>query len=249
MVQQKIQAFRDFAGQLAAQVVEQMCQEFEREVSQLWNDVLMYRGELDRVAQLLGAQLEREKKLHGVIETMVGHSQNVHQQAQFLANQRPGSDQLHQWLEQFMGQHSDIMNQTVAGVGQANQVLLQQAATTSQMKEASITAENEFVRIVNLLRQPAIPEVAPAPTVARIPGSVNMPPASAPQLGPPMPGGMYATPPPTTGQIMPTPGVVTPGPPSPGQLFGVPQRAPYVVMQAQPGRPVGQTGMPMNFPM
>merc|ERR550537_1071531 len=91
MVQQKIQAFRDFAMQIANQVSEQLCNEYEREMSNLWNDVLMYRNELDRVAQLLGTQLEREKKLHGVIEQMVGHTNNVNQHAQSLASQQPGS--------------------------------------------------------------------------------------------------------------------------------------------------------------
>ena len=55
-------------GGITGQVVEQMCVEFEREMASMWKDVLMYRDELDRVAQLLGVQLEREKKLHGLLQ-------------------------------------------------------------------------------------------------------------------------------------------------------------------------------------
>lgn len=224
MVQQKIEAFRNFASQLASQVVEQLCVEYEREMSQMWNDLLMYRNELDRVAQLLGSQLEREKKLHGVIEQMVGHSAGVHQQAQMMAQQSPGSEQVHQWLDQFMGTHKDIMNQTVAGVGQANQVLAGHAANAGAMKQDAVNTENEFVRIVNLLRQPLVSNATPAPTIAAVP-----------QLGGPPSGGSvrFATPPPQ--------GMMG-GPSSPG---GFPQRAPYVVMQAQP-RPSGHfMGAPM----
>jgi len=229
MVQQKIEAFRNFASQLASQVVEQLCVEYEREMSQMWNDLLMYRNELDRVAQLLGSQLEREKKLHGTIEQMVGHSAGVHQQAAMMAQQQPGSEQLHQWLEQFMGQHKDIMNQTVAGVGQANQVLAGHAANAGAMKQDAVSAENEFMRIVSLLRQPMVSNATPAPTIAAVPqmggGSVRM------NVNP----GMYATPPP---QVMVGP---------PGSPGGFNQRAPYVVMQAnsQP-RPSGPyMGAPM----
>merc|ERR1719271_2098410 len=54
----------------------------------------MYRTELERVASLLGHQLDRENKLHDVIDQMVGHSSHVNQQAQILAKQQPGSGQL-----------------------------------------------------------------------------------------------------------------------------------------------------------
>merc|ERR1719215_1230305 len=122
MVAQKIEAFRHFASQLATQVTDQLCNEYEREVSQMWNELVLYRTELERVEELLGAQLEREKKLHGVIEEMVAHSSNLNDHAKNLATMQPGqSDQLHSFLDQFTGRHSDILQQTLNGVGQANQ--------------------------------------------------------------------------------------------------------------------------------
>merc|ERR1719159_1046679 len=105
---------------------------------------MMYRGELERVARLLGSQLEREKKLHSVIEQMVGHSQNIHSQAQMLASQRPGSNQIHQFLEQYLGQHGELLNQTLGQSAAATQALSAHHQSVQQMKEPLITAENEF---------------------------------------------------------------------------------------------------------
>lgn len=164
MVQQRMMAFRDFAGRLAAQVVEQMCQEFEREVGELWNDVCMYRDELDRVAQLLGGQLEREKQLHNVIEGMVGHGNDMRSKAQYLAQQRTGTDNLHQMLEQHAAHHQNLLSQTLQGVTEGNQVLGAYYQGAQQFKEPLISAENEFIRIVELLKTPPIHGAMPSST-------------------------------------------------------------------------------------
>eukprot|EP00403_Amphidinium_massartii_P017851 CAMPEP_0178414790 /NCGR_PEP_ID=MMETSP0689_2-20121128/23217_1 /TAXON_ID=160604 /ORGANISM="Amphidinium massartii, Strain CS-259" /LENGTH=203 /DNA_ID=CAMNT_0020036089 /DNA_START=55 /DNA_END=662 /DNA_ORIENTATION=- len=73
----KIQAFRDFATQLCMQVVEQLCQEYEREVHVMYGDIVQYRGELGRVADLLQGQIQREKQLHEMMETILGHHEAI----------------------------------------------------------------------------------------------------------------------------------------------------------------------------
>mmetsp|Transcript_41375 Transcript_41375/g.74906 ORF Transcript_41375/g.74906 Transcript_41375/m.74906 type:complete len:216 (+) Transcript_41375:43-690(+) len=73
----KIQAFRDFATQLCMQVVEQLCQEYEREVHVMYGDILQYRSELGRVADLLSGQIQREKQLHEMMETVLGHHEAI----------------------------------------------------------------------------------------------------------------------------------------------------------------------------
>lgn len=241
MVQQKINAFRDFASQLAAQVTEQLCTEFEREMGAMWNDVLMYRNELDRVAQLLGTQLEREKKLHGVIEQMVGHSANVHQHAQMLAQQKPGSNELHGWLEQVLGQHADLLNQTVAGVGQTSQILQNHAMNAQQMKQETISTENEFMRIIELLRQPPISGAAPAPTVAVVPQGASVRYSPGNQGSPPPPGASgFSTPPPSQGQL-------GAGGMPPMMAGGIRQNAPpFFQMQQQQRPPMGMGPGPMQ---
>lgn len=190
-----MEAFRNFASQLAQQVVDQLCGEFEREVVNLWNDVVMYRTELERVEQLLGSQLEREKKLHGVIENMLSSSGNTAEHIGLLAQQQPGSGDMKKWLDQFMSQHTEILHQTVAGVGQTNQVLSAHAASASQLKNESITAEHEFMRIANLLQQPLVSEKQ-APHITPF---VQAPRPAAPahpslMASSPSPG-MHATPP------------------------------------------------------
>merc|ERR1740123_3038421 len=136
MVQQNITVFRDYAARLATQLVEQMTAEYAREVQALWNDVLMYRHELERVAALLGSQLEREKKLHGVIEQLMGHST--------MAHQRLSSDQLHQLLDQHLSAQQEALNHTAGHLGHANQAMSQHYANAQQWKEPMISTENEF---------------------------------------------------------------------------------------------------------
>ncbi|CAJ1449055.1 unnamed protein product [Effrenium voratum] len=52
----RVNAFRGFMSQ----VCEQVCMEFEREVTQMSEDILMYRGELAKCADLLAYQLGKE---------------------------------------------------------------------------------------------------------------------------------------------------------------------------------------------
>lgn len=183
VIQQKVTAFRAFAGQLAAQVVEQLCQEYEREVAQLFNDVSMYRNELTRCAELLGHQLGRERQLHEMLEKVANHQTDVASSAQYLAQQSPNAQQLHDLVEHVSGQYAGLMNSALQGVSQAHTVAAQHAESAKQLQEPMISAENEFTRICSLLQQPTIEERAPAPTVAVLPGSsagkVRMSPALA----------------------------------------------------------------------
>lgn len=229
MVQQKVGAFREFSNRLAQQLIDLMCGEFEREVQELWNDVCMYREELNRVAQLLGSQLEREKKLHGVIEQMMGHSANVQSQAEYLAQQRAGPDQIHQILDQYVGHHQNLMNQTIQGVGEANQALMTHYQGTQGMREQAISAENEFMRIVNLLQNPPVHSVPPATMVSPSPG--------------PMVNGQGSYTPPS-GNVTSSPG--PPGAYGSGPIQQMPpmQRPPFAQAPTQPGvRPMGPPGV------
>eukprot|EP00929_Paragymnodinium_shiwhaense_P013497 TRINITY_DN121341_c0_g1_i1.p1 TRINITY_DN121341_c0_g1~~TRINITY_DN121341_c0_g1_i1.p1 ORF type:complete len:323 (+),score=60.15 TRINITY_DN121341_c0_g1_i1:67-969(+) len=163
----KIEAFRNFASSLQGQVVEQLCQEFEREVSIMWNDLLQYRHELQRVAELLGQQLTRERQLHEMLDAMAGHHAQFANSATMAAQQTPDAAALHDLVEQFFGQHSQVMNTTLQGVSQARQIAETHAASAKQLQEPLITAENEYNRIMSMLSVPVVPGQAPRPTVAR----------------------------------------------------------------------------------
>jgi len=192
VIPQKVGAFRDFATQLALQVVEQLCVEYEREVSQLYNDCLVYRHELERVAALLGAQLLRERELHNMLEKMADHQGNIASSAQMLAQQSPNSQQLHELVDQLVAQHQGILGSTLQGMSQAHSVAHAHAAHAKQLQEPLISAENELVRITSMLQTPMINEVTPAPTVAQLPGTGVPYPGQGGSLAMQMPG-----PPPT----------------------------------------------------
>jgi len=122
MMPARIAAFRDFAATIASQVVEQLAQEFEREVTMMFQDIMAYRSELGRVVDLLGQQVEREKALHQLMETVTSSFRS-------------------------------------------------QSDTVRQLQDPLMQTEKELHRIVDLLKDPLIPEVPPAPALATSPST------------------------------------------------------------------------------
>jgi len=163
----KIGAFRDFASSLAGQLVEQCCQEFEREVSCMYNDLVIYRAELERLAELLGQQVGREKDLHMRLSQMGElHSSSV-QQIESLARQTPDARTLHDLVEQMHSGHLSVTSAHLNGASQSQQAAANHVQQAQQLQQPLITAENEYNRIVQLLSQPLIPGVNPtSPTIA-----------------------------------------------------------------------------------
>eukprot|EP00928_Gymnodinium_smaydae_P063879 TRINITY_DN47357_c0_g1_i1.p1 TRINITY_DN47357_c0_g1~~TRINITY_DN47357_c0_g1_i1.p1 ORF type:complete len:288 (+),score=68.17 TRINITY_DN47357_c0_g1_i1:112-864(+) len=166
---QKIMAFREFASSLAAQVVEQLCIEYEREVNTMYQDLVTYRNELGRVAELLGHQLGREKQLHEMLEAMHIHSHAVASQGHQAAAGAADSKDLHNMVDQIAQQHSNISASMLQGMSQAHTVAQTHAMAARQLQEPLINAENEFNRICKLLEQPMISLAAPQPTAAMLP--------------------------------------------------------------------------------
>lgn len=208
--------FRDMFGHFMNQICEVAVQEFEREVSALYNDVMMYRHELTRVADLLGQQLARERQLHGMLEKIAEHQTSIAQSAQYLAQQSPDSAQVHTLVDQTLGQHVGILQQTLSGMSQAQNVISAGAQQAAQLKDQMITADNEFNRIMQLLSQPVVPGAAPLPTVARTPTQ-----------------GRYQQSPPATVQTALVSGIATPPPASPASIAFRPSPTTYMVAQPQ----------------
>merc|ERR1712232_988997 len=184
----KIGAFRDFASSLAGQLVEQCCQEFEREVSCMYNDLVIYRAELERLAELLGQQVGREKDLHMRLSQMGElHSSSV-QQIESLARQTPDARTLHDLVEQMHSGHLSVTSAHLNGASQSQQAAANHVQQAQQLQQPLITAENEYNRIVQLLSQPLIPGANtpganPAPMVASAtPASRGLPIVQQPVL-------------------------------------------------------------------
>mmetsp|Transcript_101772 Transcript_101772/g.287036 ORF Transcript_101772/g.287036 Transcript_101772/m.287036 type:complete len:299 (-) Transcript_101772:149-1045(-) len=166
---QRITTFREFAGTLAAQVVEQLCNEFEREVNVMYSDLVQYRNELGRVAEILGNQLGRERQLHEMLETQSAYQMNMSTQAQQAALQQPQSKSLHDLVDRYAVQQNQISATMLQGMSQARAVASHHATTAKQLEEPLINAENEFNRIMQLLSVPMISMATPQATTARTP--------------------------------------------------------------------------------
>lgn len=151
------QAFRNFASQLHAQVVDQLCQEHEREVFTMAHEVVMYRIELERVAELLASQLGREKQLHAMLESLAGHQANVCNSTMQLGGSITDKHQMHEIVEAMYQQTTMQMATTYNQMNQANEISQSHMAQADQLKEPMITAENELNRIMGLLSTPASP--------------------------------------------------------------------------------------------
>jgi len=150
----KVTAFRQFASNLLTQLMEQLCSEFEREVSQMTEDVVLYQAELARCGELLAHQLGRERQLHGMLENIAGNTGNLAASAGELG--KSGSNesfrrQMHEMVEQLFGHSTHLLSNTVNGVNEAHSVAYNHLALAKELQNQTQNAENELNRIMALL--------------------------------------------------------------------------------------------------
>jgi len=233
----KVNAFRQFASQLAAQVTEQLCAEFEREVSIITEELVVYRTELARCGELLAHQLGREKQLHGMLENIAGNTGSLASSAAEVGQRHSASEQtkaqMHDMVEQMFGHSSTLLNSTVNGVNEAHSVAHSHLAQAKELQNQSLNAENELNRIMSILGAPPIQAQTPRTTSAPVP-QVPQPQMFPGQVSSSM-GGM----PPQSAQSMPG-GARTPVPSN-----GFP--APAQMIPGQPVQMMGPPGQPMVF--
>jgi len=211
----KVGAFREFAATLAGQVVEQLAQEFEREVNVMYADLWMYRTELERVAELLGHQVGREKQLHEMLQQMGDVHSTMVAQMEGLKRQEPDARVLHEMLDQMQNQSLSVVNSQLSGMSSAHMVAAANSQKSKELQEPMISAEMEFNRILQLLSQPLIPGNLPQPTMAMVPNSPSAPQISTPtvpQVGIAIGNGGWQA-----QQISPTPPIRQTPPVSPAQ--------------------------------
>merc|ERR1719183_533098 len=133
LLQHRCQAFREFAVQATSHIAEQLSQKFEREVHAVYGDATAYRDELERVTSLLGAQVDREKKLHEVISQI--------SQMHTLLTQRLQVDNSH-WAQLLAGNAAgDLVTVANIGVSQTAKSLQARVATANQLKDEAATVE------------------------------------------------------------------------------------------------------------
>lgn len=156
----KVEGFRSFVQTLFAQVGEQMCAEFEREVAQLTDDVATYRTELARCGELLAMQLGREKQLHGMLESIAGNSGtlvgNVNDIGKTHEQLHDSKSKMHDMVEQMFGHSAMAVSSAVQGVSEAHMQTHTHLQQAKEMQNQALTAENELNRIMSILTQPPV---------------------------------------------------------------------------------------------
>jgi len=152
----KVSAFRQFM----ANVSEQVCQEFEREVSQLSEDIVKYRGELARCADLLAFQLGKEKQYHNMLENicqntsvLVGRSGEVGQKH---SGNEDAKRQMQQMLEDMFngsaGHHAGF-HEEIDGHRQMSE---QHLMTSRELQDQSSAVQKELDNILETLKMPPV---------------------------------------------------------------------------------------------
>eukprot|EP00931_Biecheleriopsis_adriatica_P058541 TRINITY_DN34887_c0_g1_i1.p1 TRINITY_DN34887_c0_g1~~TRINITY_DN34887_c0_g1_i1.p1 ORF type:complete len:371 (+),score=50.70 TRINITY_DN34887_c0_g1_i1:56-1114(+) len=166
----KVNAFRQFASGLMAQVTEQLCVEFEREVSVITEELVGYRTELARCGELLAHQLGREKQLHGMLESIAGTTGHLAASAGDFTQKHGANEgvkqQMHELVEQMFGHSSTLLSSTVNGVNETHSVANTHLSQAKELQNQSLDAENELNRIMGLLSLPPVPAAPVAPAVA-----------------------------------------------------------------------------------
>jgi len=156
---QKMGPLKNWATQIATDMIQRIFQEFEREAGIAFDEVTQMRAELVRVSELLEGQMQREKELHALLESLHGHMAGAGAHAMGSMQDKGGPDlrQLHMLLDQAVQANSQ-QDTTQADVFARLEHALAQADGHSNhaknLKQQSVTTEHELTRIKKLLAMP-----------------------------------------------------------------------------------------------
>jgi len=185
----KVQAFRSFIMQMMTQVMtqvtESLCVEFEREVRQLSEDVVKYRGELARCADLLAFQLGQEKQYHNMLSNIAGNTSVLVGKASEVGQKHGAQDQvkqqMHDLLEQMFHGGKGALAESFGTIEEHRQMTETHLMTSSQLQNQSEAVRKELDNILATLQMPPV-TVREAPPVV-VPGPGQTPPATPPGRG------------------------------------------------------------------
>mmetsp|Transcript_69050 Transcript_69050/g.161743 ORF Transcript_69050/g.161743 Transcript_69050/m.161743 type:complete len:256 (-) Transcript_69050:134-901(-) len=149
-------AFRKFM----ADVCETVCLEFEREVREMSEDILMYRGELARCADLLAFQLGKEKQYHNMLENIAENTSVLIGKSSELGQKHdahePLREQMNQIMDVIMNTHKDVN----AGHGAAHhdhrQMVESHLMTSAQLQNQAAAVQAELDNIMKVLNVPVV---------------------------------------------------------------------------------------------
>eukprot|EP00490_Sorites_sp_Unknown_P010643 CAMPEP_0114654522 /NCGR_PEP_ID=MMETSP0191-20121206/10533_1 /TAXON_ID=126664 /ORGANISM="Sorites sp." /LENGTH=253 /DNA_ID=CAMNT_0001870031 /DNA_START=49 /DNA_END=807 /DNA_ORIENTATION=- len=149
----KVAAFRSFCQQ----VVDQVCIEFEREVSQMSKDIILYRGELARCADLLAFQLGKEKEYHNMLENIAGNSSMLVGKAQEVGQKHGAHDaakqQMHQMLEDMFAGGKGALAENFGGLDEHRQLAEKHLMSSAELQNQSQAVAKELDNIMRTLNE------------------------------------------------------------------------------------------------
>jgi len=152
----KVNAFRSFCLQLT----EQLCAEFEREVRQMSEDILRYRGELARCADLLAFQLGKEKTYHNMLENIAGNTSQLVGKAGEVGQKHGQNDQMkqqiHEMLEAMFHSGKGGLNENLANLDDHRQMTETHLMTSAELQNQSAAVQKELDNILETLKMPPV---------------------------------------------------------------------------------------------
>lgn len=152
----KVNAFRNYC----MQVVDQLCNEFEREVSQMTQDIVRYRGELARCADLLAFQLGKEKQYHNMLENIAGNSSTLVGKAAEVGQKHSANEgvkmQMHQMLEQMFEGGKGVYAEGFGTLDEHRQIAETHLQTSAELQNQSAAISKELENILQALQVPPV---------------------------------------------------------------------------------------------
>jgi len=152
----KVNAFRNFM----LNVTEQVCQEFEREVRQMSEDIVKYRGELARCADLLAFQLGKEKQYHGMLENICNNTSVLVGKSSEVGQRHSGNEdakrQMQQMLEDMFNGSAGIHGGFHDEIDGHRQLSEQHLMTSRELQNQSEAVQKELDNILETLKMPPV---------------------------------------------------------------------------------------------
>jgi len=149
----KVVAFRSYCMQL----VDQLCVEFEREVNQMSKDILLYRGELARCADLLAFQLGKEKEYHNMLENIAGNTSMLVGKAAEVGQKHGAHDatkqQMHQMLEDMFAGGKGALADNFGGLDEHRQLAEKHLMNSAELQNQSQAVAKELDNIMRTLNE------------------------------------------------------------------------------------------------
>eukprot|EP00434_Breviolum_minutum_P010293 symbB.v1.2.009084.t1/scaffold567.1/size186458/6 len=156
----RVDAFRNFIGQVCEQISASLCAEFEREVIQMSEDVIMYRGELAKCADLLAFQLGKEKQYHNMLENIAGNTSSLIGKSQEMGQKHMATEPLRDQMQAIMDQLFDTHKEAHMGHSSIHDdhrnMVESHLMTSAQLQNQSEAVQAELDSIMRVLSVPVV---------------------------------------------------------------------------------------------